>query len=319
MSMKKVTKKFFSQLDPAVGLIIAISAVSTASILIRIAQGFFPSLFIAAARLGLASLFLLPFFIRKNKSSISRLSKRDIVFLVISGIFLAMHFASWIKSLEFTNVLSSVVLVTTTPIWVSLLSFWLYKERLKPVFYIGLVISFLGVVIIAAGDYFTNGKIFFSEAIKINTLSSGTSLAGNLLAISGAIFAAGYIVCGKLLRKKLDNLTYVFLVYLCASIFLIFLLIVTHPMPVMVFQPAIVWVILIAIIPQLVGHSLINWSLGKLPASYVALTLLGEPVGSTVLAMVFLGEIPSDFQVMGSLLIIAGLVLAVRPEIEKTK
>lgn len=317
--MKKLTKIFFSQLDPAVGLVIAISAVSTASIFIRIAQGFFPSLFIAATRLGLASLFLLPFFIRQDKTSISRLSNREVVLLVISGIFLAMHFASWIKSLEITNVLSSVVLVTTTPIWVSLLSFWLYKERLKPVFYIGLVISFLGVVIIAAGDYFINGKTLFSEAIKLNTLSSGTSLAGNLLAIGGAIFAAGYIVCGKLLRKKLDNLTYVFLVYLCASIFLIFLLIVTHPMPVIVFQPAIGWVILIAIIPQLVGHSLINWSLGKLPASYVALSLLGEPVGSTVLAMFFLGEIPSDFQVMGSLLIITGLVLAVRPEVEKTK
>ena len=153
--------------------------------------------------------------------------------MVISGIFLAMHFTSWIKSLEFTNVLSSVVLVTTTPIWVSLLSFWLYKERLKPVFYIGLVISFLGVVIIAAGDYFTNGKIFFSEAIKINTLSSGTSLAGNLLAIGGAIFAR-YIVCGKLLRKNLTispRFSGVFV-----RRYFNFSLIVTHPMPVIVFQ-----------------------------------------------------------------------------------
>ena len=319
MSIKKNTKNFFSGLDPAIGLIIAITAVSTESILIRIAQKDYPSLFIAAARLGLASLFLLPFFIRQEKTSISRLGKRDIILLVISGIFLALHFASWIKSLEFTNVLSSVVLVTTTPIWVSLLSYLLYKERLKPVFYVGLVISFLGVVIIAAGDEFTRGRLLFTETIRLNTLLSGTSLAGNLLALIGAICAAGYIVCGKKLREKLDNLSYVFLVYLCASIFLIILLVVTNPLLPMVFHPAIGWVMLIAIIPQLVGHSLINWSLGKLPASYVALSLLGEPVGSTVLAMIILGEQPTVLQVAGSFMIITGLVLAIRHEAKDKK
>jgi drug/metabolite transporter (DMT)-like permease len=313
MSIKIFTIKINSRLQPIIGLILAISAVSTASILIRFAQDSYPSLFIAAARLGLASLFLLPFFIKRNKSFLLLLNKRDIILLVLSGGFLAMHFASWITSLEFTNVISSVVLVTTTPIWVSLLSYLFFKERLKPIFYMGLVISFLGVAIIAWGDE-GFGITIFREAIRFKKILTGTTLAGNALALIGAMCAAGYIVCGKKLREKLDNLTYVFLIYSCASILLILVLILKQPSPINIIQPAIGWVFLVAIIPQLIGHSLINWSLDKLPASFVALSLLGEPIGSTLLAMIILGEQPSALQVMGSFLIIVGLVIAARPE-----
>jgi drug/metabolite transporter (DMT)-like permease len=297
--------------------VIAITAVSSASILIRFAQRDFPSLFIAAARLSIASLLLFPFFIKQVKSAFQKLGKRDYFFLGAAGLFLALHFASWIQSLEMTNVISSVVLVTTTPIWVSLISFFMFGERLNKLFYIGLVIAIAGVAIISSADGFSffacmdvsTGKSCFSSSI----------LAGNLLAIAGAICAAGYILCGKMVREKLNNLSYIFSVYLIASVFLVTAVLLFTREPIRIFRPEFGWVILVALIPQLIGHSLINWSLGHLPASYVSLSLLGEPVGSALLALVFLREQPSAMQFAGAIVIVLGLIIAAQPEGERNR
>jgi drug/metabolite transporter (DMT)-like permease len=216
-----------------------------------------------------------------------------------------------------TNVISSVVLVTTTPIWVSLISFFIFRERLNRLFYLGLVIAMAGVVIISAGD----GASFLPCMYDVpgETCLTSSSLAGNLLALTGAICAAGYILCGKLVRKKLDNLSYIFSVYMIASIVLITAVLLFTQDKLEILRPEFVWLILIAVIPQLIGHSLINWSLGHLPASYVSLSLLGEPVGSALLALVFLQEHPSVIQTIGAIVIILGLILGTRPTGEITR
>lgn len=316
MSIKNQRDKSSLHLNPIYGLAIAIGAVSSASIFIRFAQRDFPSLFIAAARLGIASLLLLPFFLRQDKTAFRNLVKKDFLFLGAAGLFLALHFASWIQSLEMTHVISSVVLVTTTPIWVSLISFFIFRERLNTVFYIGLVIAMAGVVVISSGDGFS--LIPCMNVSSGKPCFSGTVITGNLLAIAGAICAAGYILCGKMVREKLNNLNYIFSVYLIASLVLLTVFMFLNKKPIEILRPEIGWVILVAIIPQLVGHSLINWSLGHLPASYVSLSLLGEPVGSTILALIFLREQPSVTQFTGAIVIVLGLLIATQIKGDQT-
>lgn len=316
MSIKKTLEKHIHHINPFLGLTIAIAAISSASVMIRFAQRGFSSLFIASARLSIASLLLLPFFIRQDKSAIQSIKRKDFFYLGGAGLFLAMHFASWIQSLEMTNVISSVVLVTTTPIWVSLISFFVFRERLTRLFYLGLVIAMAGVVLISAGD----GVSFLPcmNGTPENSCLSSESFTGNLLALSGAICAAGYILCGKMVREKLDNLSYIFLVYLIASVVLIISFLVVTREKIDILIPEFGWVALVAVIPQLIGHSLINWSLGHLPASYVSLSLLGEPVGSALLALMFLREQPSAMQTIGAIVIILGLIIATRLTSEKT-
>lgn len=315
MSIKNTLEKHIHHLNPYLGLAIAIAAVSSASIMIRFAQRDFPSLFIAAARLSIACLLLLPFFIRQDKSAILSLERKDYFYLGGAGLFLALHFASWIQSLEMTSVISSVVLVTTTPIWVSLISFYLFRERLNKIFYLGLIIAMAGVAIISVGDGYS--LIPCKNAGLDNPCLTSSSLAGNLMALTGAVCAAGYILCGKMVREKLDNLSYVFLVYLVASMALITAWVLTQRNTPEIFRLEFGWVVLVAVIPQLIGHSMINWSLGHLPASYVSLSLLGEPVGSALLALVFLREQPSSMQIWGAIVIILGLFIATQPASEK--
>lgn len=313
MSIMKHNKKAFQSVNPLIGLFIAIAAVSTASIFIRFAQTSYSSLTIAAFRLGISSLVLLPFFLAKSHKDIRSLNINDYGLLFLSGIFLSVHFASWIKSLEMTNVISSVVLVTTTPVWASLFALLFFREKLKGAFYIGLIISLAGGMIISVGDG-CSVKNFILDCQFMNTNPEGVSInSGNLLALLGAICAAGYILCGKLLRPKLNNLTYVFLVYLIASILLFSGQIIFEGFEAVILRPEFIWIIFIALIPQLIGHSLINWALGHLPSSYVSLSLLGEPIGSTVLAALFLGELPSKVQIAGAVILILGIYVAIKP------
>jgi len=311
MSIKNFREKLKIHLNPFFGLAIAIGAVSSASILIRFAQRDFSSIFIAAARMGIASLILLPYLIKHSRSAFWTLVKRDFLYLGAAGIFLALHFASWIQSLEMTNVISSVVLVTTTPIWVSLITYFVFHERLNKLIYIGLIVAMAGVVVISSGD----GLSFISctGALPGESCFSRSILVGNLLAVTGAICAAGYILCGKMVRQKLDNLSYISFVYLIASIVLIAAALAFSSKKIEIFKPEIGWVILVAILPQLIGHSMINWALGHLPASYVSLSLLGEPVGSALLAVVFLREQPSFMQFIGAIVIMLGLLIASHP------
>jgi drug/metabolite transporter (DMT)-like permease len=313
MSIKNSLEKFTKEINPITGLIIAIAAISTASVLIRFAQRGYSSLFIAAGRLSIASLVLLPFFLGHDKSAIKSLAKLDLLYLTGAGLFLALHFASWIRSLALTNVVSSVVLVTTTPIWVSLFSFFIFKEQLNRLFYIGLIVAFMGVTAIAFSELCAFSQSGFSCQMPMSEELKGTSLQGNLLAILGAVCAAGYILCGKMVRDKLDNLSYVFIIYSIASIILIMAVIFKDQAHQEVSNPQFGWIILIALIPQLIGHSMINWSLGHLPASYVSLSLLGEPAGSTLLALVLLREYPTILQVIGSAVILLGLMVATNP------
>ena len=297
----------------AFGLVIAILSVSTAAIFIRLAQQNLPSLVIATDRLVLATLFLAPFSIPKVVKEKHLITKRDYSLLILSGVLLGFHFASWVTSLEFTNVVSSTVLVTTSPVWVTLFSPLVLKERLPKTFTIGLIIAVAGILIVS----FSNACGFSAGGLQCSlegNMLGQEALKGNFLALVGAWCASAYMMCGRKVRGHLSNQSYSFIVYTIAALTLLIISLASRQPLQQVHGTDWIWLVLLALIPQIVGHSLLNWALGKLPAAYVSLSLLGEPPGSALLAYIFLSEKPTLLQVIGSVVIIYGIVRANKPQ-----
>lgn len=289
-----------------------ILAVSTASIFIKFAQhAGAPSIVIAAFRLSLATLGLAPLALTRYRSELRQLKKPEWILAILSGFFLALHFATWITSLQYTSVASSVVLVTTTPLWVGLLAPLVLRERTGKATYIGLVLALAGGTVIGLSDAcnWRSGAITCPNAA---TFFGGTAFLGDFLALAGAWMAAGYMLVGRKLRAKIDLIPYIFVVYGIAAVLLIAIMFGMGENPLGLTPITYIWLVLLALVPQLLGHSIFNWSLKYLPVSLVSVTLLGEPVGSTILAFLILQESPGWVKIIGAILILAGIWLAAR-------
>ena len=282
---------------------VAIFAISTASIFIRFAQNELSSVVIATYRLAFASLFLLPFSIHPSLRALHGMSKKAIGLLFASGIFLAMHFATWIISLEYTSIIASVVLVTTTPIWVALLSPLITNDKPSKKFWVGLIIAMIGIIILSGGPQARPNDINQAAFIK--------RMIGNGLALLGAICAAFYVIIGRIMRRTLSNKVYTFGVYLFAALALILVTIILPGQSLCITVQDLKWILLLALIPQLIGHTLINRFLGSMPAHQVSTFLLGEPVGSAILAFIFFQEVPGIGEMIGSAIILIGLIIAI--------
>ncbi len=289
-------------------LLIAILAVSTASIFIRFAQAEAPALAIAAWRLTFASLLLAPVTLRRHRQALHALSRRDLALALLSGLFLAAHFATWISSLAYTTVASSVVLVSTSPLWVALLSPLFLKEKLPRTLWVGLTLTILGGVFIGMNDACS----LQGGALRCPSLAAflqGRAAWGNFLALAGAWAVSGYLMIGRRLREKTDLIPYIFTVYSMAALVLLLIALVSG-IPLLGYSTrTFVWLLLLALVPQLIGHSTYNWALRYLPAAFVAVTTLGEPIGSTILAYFILQEIPGALQLLGGALILAGIYI----------
>jgi len=283
-------------IKPYLGLATGIVAVSFASIFIRLAEA--PSLVIAACRLTIASLILAPAVLIRAKEELRTLTRGDLQLALLSGLFLGLHFATWISSLEYTSVASSVVFVSTSPIFVGLASHSLLKQRVSPQMFLGIAVSMLGGMIIGYGDLGLGARELF----------------GDLLAIAGAVMVSGYFLVGRRLRRQLSLLSYIFLVYATAAGFLVALCLLTgHPFSGYSRQTYLMF-FLLAVVPQIIGHSSFNWALAYLPATFVGVSTLGEPVGSTILAYFILSEIPTLAKIGGGVLILAGIYVSSRAE-----
>ena len=292
-------------------LLIAILAVSTASIFIRFAQmDGAPSLVIAALRLSFATLLLSPLAITRHRDELHNLTRAELSLGLVSGLFLAVHFATWISSLEYTSVASSVVFVSTGPLWVALLSPMLLNERLTRAAIIGLGLALLGGTVIGLADACTwSGGL---QCPDLSQVMQGRAMWGNFLALAGAWAVTGYLIIGRKLRAKLSLIPYIFVVYGMAAIGLIVLMIVAGQLPLGYETKTYGWIFLLAAIPQLIGHSTYNWALRYLPAAFVAVTTLGEPIGSAILAFFILNERPTIAIVIGGALILLGIYFAAR-------
>ncbi len=269
-----------------------IIAVSTASIFIKLCDA--PALIIAAYRMVLASLLLMPFACYQK--TWRGWGRAEWGWSLLSGLFLSLHFAFWIASLKYTSVASSVVLVTTHPVFVGIGAWLFLKERPGMNLILGIVLSVLGSGLIGYGD----------------VSASKQALTGDGLSLLGAIAASGYLLVGRKMRKDRNLISYIFPVYSTAGLILVlFALIFQNPF----FgysSSTYLYLLLLALIPQLIGHTTFNWALKYLPASAVAITILGEPIGSTLLAYFILGEGLTGWKILGGISIFSGILIALR-------
>ncbi len=278
--------------NPYVVLIIGIIGVSTGSIFARLADA--PALVTAAYRVGLAALILAPVAFWKARDELRGLSFHDVKLAMLSGLFLALHFATWISSLDYTAVANSVVLVNTIPLWVGLLTPLILKDRIKPATVVSIILSVLGGAIIGFGDF----------------AAGGNALQGDLLAVVGAVCAAIYLLLGRNLRRKLSLLAYVTVCYGSAAVIL-WIIVLFLSLPITGYSSQTVaafWAM--AVVSQIIGHSSYNWALKWFSTALVAVTLLGEPIGSTILAYIIFDEGLTWLKFVGGLFILSAIYIA---------
>jgi drug/metabolite transporter (DMT)-like permease len=278
---------------------VGIVAISFASIFIRFAQDEgVPSLSIAAWRLAIASVVLLPYAWATRRDEIRSLTGREWGLLLVSGLFLGLHFATWIASLALTSVANSVVLVSMGPVFVGIGSWLFLRERPSLALGAGIVLAAAGSVIISSGDL-GQGK---------------DQLIGDLLALTGAVMVAGYFMIGRKVRAHRSLTAYVALVYGAAMVVLVAIVLVTRQ-PMSGFSlEAFAWLLALGLVPQLIGHSTLNWALRHLSATFVTILTLAEPIGSGILAFVILGEAVTVSTMAGGFLVLAGIYVASRAE-----
>lgn len=287
---------------PFLALVVGVIAVSTGAIFARMA-GEAEALVIAAYRVGLASLVLLPIAWLTARRELLGLSRADLKLAGLSGLFLALHFATWISSLDYTSVTNSVVLVNTNPLWVALLTPFIARERLGKTTVVSILVSVVGGVIIGYGDFETGGK----------------ALLGDGLALAGSVCAAIYLLIGRRLRRKLPLTAYVTVCYGSAALIL-WAMVIALRLPVSGFSTGTVsafWAM--ALIPQLIGHTSYNWSLRWFSAGTIAVSLLGEPIGAGILAYLLFDERPTVHKFAGGGLILLAIYLSARGETGKKR
>ena len=281
----------------AATLCVGILATSLAAIFIRMAQAEgVPALSIAAWRLTFASAVLLPFAAATRRDELCRTGRRDWLLLAASGLFLGLHFATWIGSLDYTSVASSVVLVSTGPIFVALGSWLFLREPPSKQVLIGLATATVGTVVISSGD-----------------LGQGRSqLLGDLLALAGGVAVAGYLIIGRRLRGGRSLIAYVAPVYAAAMVTVLLIALAGRQRMLGFPAAAYGWMLVLALVPQLVGHTSLNWALRYTSATFVGIVTLAEPIASSVMAYVLLAEPITRATFAGGALVLAGVYVATR-------
>ncbi len=281
---------------------IGLLAISFGAILARLAQGYgLPSLAIAALRLGLAALLVTPFALHYARPVLLAMTWRQLGLALGAGFFLALHFAAWISSLEYTSVASSTALVTTNLLWIGLAAYFFLGEKPHRLLLAGCLIALAGSALIFVSD---------------SQLSRPGShpLLGNFLALAGSWCFSAYLLLGRRLRAEMPLAAYVWLAYGAAAVFLLLACLVAA-VPLSGYSAAAYLAALgLALGPQLLGHTAYNWSLKHVSATFVALVTLGEPVGSAALAWLFFGESFALWQGAGFVMLLAGIYLSARGE-----
>ena len=292
-----------SRSSPYLVLLGGVLVVASASIMIRGAQQLgMPSGTIAALRLGFAALVLLPLALLRARAELFGLGRRELLLGVGAGACLAVHFFAWISSLEYTSVASSVALVTSSPLWLALAA-WLMRERIARLTWLGVLCTMAGSIIIGYSD--SSGG------------NARNALLGDGLALLGAIAVAAYFLVGRTLQRRLSTLAYVALVYSSSAVFLVLLALLAGG-GAAAFSGFPAWAYVLALLlglgPQLLGHTALNWSLRHLSPTFVAVATLGEPIGSALLALLIFGQGFAPLQLVGFVILLAGILIAARGE-----
>ena len=283
---------------PFVVLGIGLLAISFGAILARVAQAAaLPSLAIAALRLGLAALIISPLALWQSRRALLSLTRRHVLLTLGAGLFLALHFGTWISSLEYTSVASSTALVTTNLLWIGIASFVLFGDKPGRVMGWGIAISLAGSLL-----------IFWSDSRA--SAPGSNPLLGNFLAIAGSWCFSAYLLIGRKLRADMPLPAYIWLAYGAGALFLLLGCGVAGVPLLGHSAPAYLAALGMALGPQLLGHSAYNWSLKHVSPTFIAVVTLGEPVGSALMAWLFFGETFAPAQAAGFVMLLAGIYLA---------
>ncbi|MEM0492759.1 MAG: DMT family transporter [Candidatus Thermoplasmatota archaeon] len=283
---------------PYIVLMISIIAVSFSAVLIKLCEA--PSLSIAFYRLLFTTLLLIPFIILKPDiiKEIKDIPRSDILIMIIIGVILSFHFSLWITSLEYTSIASSVILVTAHPILVAPVAHIFYKEYLSLKNLIGISISILGVIILVSGNY---------------TLTEG-SFFGNILAFLGGLAAGLYILGGRRMRRTISITSYAFVVYASGAIMMFVICLLSNSPLLHLRNEDYLIILIMAFVSGILGHTLYNWSLAYIRASVASVSLLGEPIGSSILAYIIpsIKQEPTIFTIIGGGIILLGIHLTTK-------
>lgn len=280
------------EVTPVAALGFAILASSTSAILVR--WSYAPSSVVALYRVLFTTLLVAPIAIWRYRDDFRRLSVRDLGFAVVAGIALAVHFAAWFESLNHTSVAASVTLVQTQPIFVAIGAALLLSERVNRATVVGIAVAIVGAAAMSFGDA---GEAPISDA----------TLYGNSLALLGAITLAAYVLAGRSIRQRVSLFPYVTVVYTACVLTLV--VVVGAQGHDCLGYPSREWLLFLAMAvgPGVLGHTVVNWVLKHLESVVVSVAWLGEPIGSTILALFLLSEVPDAITIVGGLIVLAGI------------
>ena len=278
-------------------LALGVVVVSFAAPLIRLAEEA-PPLAIAMYRNVFATAVLLPLALFRHADELLALRRRDVVALAGAGVLLAVHFGSWVPSVTLTTVAASTVLVSTQPLWSAALARVFLRERVRRGVAVGIAIAFAGAVLISGFDFTLSARAF----------------VGDLLALTGAAAVAGHRILALGPRRRLSLLPVVAVMYGACAVVLTLVVFISGTPAAGFDGQTWLWIVLMALGPQVVGHTLFNLLLRDVDPTVLALAIMGEAVGATLLALALFGEIPPLGSVFGGALLLTGIFVAVRAQ-----
>lgn len=281
------------KINPYIPIVIGVISVSLSAIFVKLATA--DAGVIAFYRMLFSVLIMLPFFLREHRHELHMLSKKDWSFSAIAGIFLAFHFILWFESLNFTSVASSTVLVTMQPLFAFVGTYLFFKEKITGQTLVAGLIAICGSFLIGWGDFRV----------------SGDALYGDMLALIACALITGYLLFGQDVRQRVSLMTYTMIVYSASTITLFFYVLIKGES----FGPysAENWLLflLLAIVPNLLGHTLFNWAIAYVSTNVISIAILFEPVGAAILAYFIFSETISALQAIGATIILLGITLFV--------
>lgn len=279
---------------PMAAVAVAVVAVSTSAILVELSGA--PRVLKAGYRVLFTAAFVAPFAFRQRRE-FRAVAGTDWLVVGVAGVLLAVHFASWFASIEFTSIAASTTLVQTQPAFVAAGAWLLLDERVGARIVGGILVAIAGSVLLSAGEFLGGGTVGAAPTL------------GNALAVVGAVAGAGYVLAGRSVRQRLSLAPYVFAVYGVCTVVL-FAVAVALGLPLVDYPPR-EWLLFVgmAVGPGLFGHTVVNWALKYVESSVVSVSLLGEPVGSTLLALAVFGQVPGAFTVAGGCVVLLGIAI----------
>ncbi|WP_199268283.1 DMT family transporter [Halorhabdus sp. CUG00001] len=296
--MAESNAELSGQISPLTGLSVAIVAVSTSAILVRWSEA--PSIVAAFYRVVLTTSLLAPLAFARHRNPFASFQRSHLLGATLAGLALSVHFAAWFESLAWTSVAASVTIVQSQPLLVAVGAALLLDERVTGGTVVGILVAIVGIAIMSVPDLLGGAAV------------GADPTYGNGLALLGAVAAAAYVLAGRSIRQRVALLPYVLVVYAVCSIGL--LAVVAVQGAALSGYPPREWLLFLgmAVGPGVFGHTVLNWALAHVESSVVSVSLLAEPIGASVLALVLLAEVPDTVTIVGGVVVLTGISLTAR-------